>query len=134
MMLKAMSLGMASPLPNNRLELSSISTHNSLPRTVIWLDWIRSPNAALMSSAMLFSGSLAPATPASTCSLSLTSGLAGVTVFGRSSPMGIGLSARSLSVKTPISASEMTLYLPSLIEEIEYITTKKANSKVMKSA
>jgi hypothetical protein len=37
-------------------------------------------------------------------------------------------------VKTPISAWEMTLYLPSLIEEIEYITTKKANSKVMKSA
>ncbi len=87
-----------------------------------------------MSSAMLFSGSLAPAIPASTCSVSLTSGLAGVTVFGRSSPIGIGLSERSESVKTPISASEMTLYLPSLIDEIEYITTKKANSNVMKSA
>jgi len=60
--------------------------------------------------------------------------LAGVTVFGRSSPMGIGLSARSLSVKMLITASEMTLYLPSLIYEIEYITTKNAKSKVMKSA
>ncbi|MNG28731.1 hypothetical protein D3C84_1140330 [compost metagenome] len=35
MMLNATSLGMASPLPNNNEELSSISTHNSLPRTVI---------------------------------------------------------------------------------------------------
>ena len=84
---------------------------------------------------MLFSGSLAAwAIPASICSLSFTSGLAGVTVFGRSSPIGIGLSARSVSVNTPINASEMILYLPSLIEEIEYITTKKANSNVMKSA
>ncbi|MMZ71176.1 hypothetical protein D1872_344450 [compost metagenome] len=64
----------------------------------------------------------------------MTSGLAGVTVFGRSSPIGIGLRALSVSVKTPISASEMILYLPSLIEEIEYMTTKNANSKVMKSA
>lgn len=30
--------------------------------------------------------------------------------------------------------SDITRYLPSLIEEIPYITTKKANSKVMKSA
>ncbi|MNQ74179.1 hypothetical protein D3C85_889330 [compost metagenome] len=130
-----MSLGMASPLPNSRLEFSSISTHNSLPRTVIWLELIKSPNAALMSSAMLLSGSLlAWASPASICSASLTSGWAGVTVRGRSSPIGIGLRARSESVNTPIKASEMTLYLPSLIEEMEYITTKKANSNVMKSA
>ncbi|MNF02839.1 hypothetical protein D3C80_2020510 [compost metagenome] len=74
------------------------------------------------------------ARPASTSSLSLTSGTAGVTVKGRSSPMGMGLRLRSASLKTPISAWDNTLYLPSLTEEIEYITTKKANSKVMKSA
>ena len=30
--------------------------------------------------------------------------------------------------------SDITRYLPSLIEEMAYITTKKANSRVMKSA
>ncbi|MNR42640.1 hypothetical protein D3C85_1611780 [compost metagenome] len=64
----------------------------------------------------------------------MTKGLAGVMVLGRSSPIGMGLSARSESVKTPINASEMTLYLPSLTDEIEYMTTKKANNSVMKSA
>src|SRR5471032_303942 len=131
MMVNAWSLGIASALANSRLELSSISTHNSLPRTVIWLDLIRSPKAALMSSAMLFSGSLVPPMPTAVSSLSLTSGLAGVTVLGRSSPMGIGLRERSASLNTPISAWEMTLYLPSLIEEMEYITTK--NAKDLKS-
>ncbi|MNJ69089.1 hypothetical protein D3C77_653970 [compost metagenome] len=135
MMLKAMSLGMASPLPNNSDELSSISTHSSLPRTVIWSDLIRSPKASRTSSAIDLSGSLlAPATPASTCSLSLTRGSAGLTLSGRSSPIGIGRMLRSGSLNTPIRASETILYLPSLIEDIEYMTTKKANSKVMKSA
>ncbi|MNH42799.1 hypothetical protein D3C79_1045720 [compost metagenome] len=84
---------------------------------------------------MVFSGSLLVcARPASTCSLSLISGSAGFTVSGRSSPMGIGRMLFSGSLNTPISAWERILYLPSLIEEIEYMTTKKANSKVMKSA
>ena len=48
--------------------------------------------------------------------------------------MGTGLMLRSASLKTPTRAWEITRYLPSLIEEIEYMTTKKANSKVMKSA
>ncbi|MNP69468.1 hypothetical protein D3C76_1655680 [compost metagenome] len=64
----------------------------------------------------------------------MVSGTAGVTVKGRSSPMGMGLRLRSASLNTPISAWDSTLYLPSLIEEIEYITTKKANNRVMKSA
>ena len=36
--------------------------------------------------------------------------------------------------KASPSASDSTRYLPSLTIEIAYITTKKANSKVMKSA
>ncbi|MNP21235.1 hypothetical protein D3C76_1138460 [compost metagenome] len=74
------------------------------------------------------------AKPASVCSLSLIRGSAGLTLSGCSSPIGIGFMLRSGSLNTPSRAWEMTLYLPSLIEEIEYMTTKKANSKVMKSA
>ncbi len=72
--------------------------------------------------------------PASVCSLSLTSGSAGLIETGRCSPMGIGFMVRSVSLNTPTSAWDRILYLPSLTEEIEYITTKNANSKVMKSA
>ena len=36
--------------------------------------------------------------------------------------------------KASPSASEKILYLPVLTAAIEYITTKKANSRVMKSA
>jgi len=41
---------------------------------------------------------------------------------------------RSGWLKTPVRGSERILYLPSLIEEMEYMTTKNANSSVMKSA
>ena len=47
---------------------------------------------------------------------------------------GNGLDRTVDWLNTPTSESERILYLPSLIEEMEYITTKKANSKVMKSA
>ncbi|MNI75712.1 hypothetical protein D3C73_1318900 [compost metagenome] len=135
MISKALSLGMASPLPNRSEEFSSISTHSSFPRMVIWSDLIRSPKASRTSSLMALSGStLLCARPASVCSLSLINGSAGLMLSGCSSPIGIGFMLRSGSLNTPSSACEMTLYLPSLIEEIEYMTTKKANSKVMKSA
>ncbi|MCY1176910.1 hypothetical protein D9M73_171980 [compost metagenome] len=135
MIANALSLGIASPLPNSSDELSSISTHSSLPRTVIWSLLIRSPKASRTSSLMVFNGStLVAARPASVCSLSLTSGWAGRTLSGCSSPIGIGFMLRSGSLNTPSKAWEITLYLPSLIEEMEYITTKKANSNVMKSA
>src|SRR5690606_5934673 len=53
---------------------------------------------------------------------------------GRSWPTGIGRMAFSLWLKMPTSASASTLYLPSLIDEVAYMTTKKANIRVMKSA
>ena len=58
----------------------------------------------------------------------------GVTPAGRWSPRGMGLSERSGWLKMPDRLSESTLYLLSFNEEMEYMTTKKANSRVMKSA
>ncbi len=46
------------------------------------------------------------------------------------SPLSLMLTLR----KACTSESESTRYLPSLTEDSEYITTKKANSRVMKSA
>jgi hypothetical protein len=43
-------------------------------------------------------------------------------------------SADTAPPKASPRASENTLYLPMLTDEIAYMTTKKANSKVMKSA
>ncbi|MDT4810071.1 hypothetical protein FQZ97_429760 [compost metagenome] len=67
-------------------------------------------------------------------SLSSARERSGSAVRGFSSPTGIGLIERSGWLNTPTRVSERILYLPSLIEEMEYITTKKANSRVMKSA
>ena len=46
--------------------------------------------------------------------------------------MGLRLRLGALNEATMVSAK--TLNLPSLTEDIEYITTKNANSRVMKSA
>ena len=51
-----------------------------------------------------------------------------------SSPTWMGCSARDDERNAPAIDSDRTLYLPSLIEEMEYMTTKNANSSVMKSA
>ena len=46
----------------------------------------------------------------------------------------IGWKLRSRLLKAPVRESDSTRYLPSLTDEVEYMTTKKANSRVMKSA
>ncbi|MCY1304100.1 hypothetical protein D9M70_538430 [compost metagenome] len=128
MMMKAASLGIASPLGNSRLELRVISIHCSVPRTCSWSLAIRSPNAARTLSAICSSGSpsAAPFWTSRSCSFCV--------VRGRSSPMGIAFIACSGWLNTPVRVSERILYLPSLIDEMEYMTTKKANNRVMKSA
>ncbi|MCY1442243.1 hypothetical protein D9M71_586050 [compost metagenome] len=128
MMAKAAWLGIASPLENSMAELRVISIHCSLPRTLSWSLAIRSPNAARTLSAIRCSGS-ASAVPDCTCG-----NCSCCVVRGRSAPMGIARMACSGWLNTPVRVSERILYLPSLIEEMEYITTKKANSRVMKSA
>ncbi|MDT4875921.1 hypothetical protein FQZ97_1113260 [compost metagenome] len=106
-----------------------------MPRTLSWSDLIRSPKASRMLWAMSCKGS----EPGSSMAVSLRArssamDRSGSVVRGFSSPTGIGLSERSGWLNTPTRVSERILYLPSLIEEMEYITTKKANSRVMKSA
>src|SRR5690606_26547604 len=58
----------------------------------------------------------------------------GVGERGMTSPSCIGSRVFGAWLNTPISDSVRTLYLPSLTEEMEYMTTKKANNRVMKSA
>ena len=48
-------------------------------------------------------------------------------------PSWIGVIERGGPPKAEDSASDTARYLPSLIEEIAYITTKKASSRVMRS-
>jgi hypothetical protein len=48
--------------------------------------------------------------------------------------ISISLSERGDSLKALTRESDITRYLPSLMEEMAYITTKNANSRVMKSA
>ncbi len=108
-----------------------ISIHSSLPRTLNWSEAIKSPKASRTLSAIRSSESALAALSLG-CSSTLVR--SGSVVRGRSSPMGIGFNERSGWLNTPVRVSERILYLPSLIEEIEYITTKKANNRVMKSA
>ena len=49
-------------------------------------------------------------------------------------PTCTGLMVRGAPPKAVVSASAMIRYLPSLSEEMAYITTKKASSSVMRSA
>ncbi len=49
-------------------------------------------------------------------------------------PTCTGLIVRGAPPKASVSASAMIRYLPSLTEEIAYMTTKKASSSVIRSA
>jgi len=49
-------------------------------------------------------------------------------------PTCTGLIVRGAPPKAVVNASAMIRYLPSLSEEMAYITTKKASSSVMRSA
>ena len=51
-----------------------------------------------------------------------------------SSPIWMGSRLRVGSLKVAIIESERTRNLPSLTDDTEYMTTKNANSRVMKSA
>ena len=52
----------------------------------------------------------------------------------RGSPSWMGSGDLGGVLKASTRVSDSTRYLPSLMEDMEYMTTKKANSRVMKSA